>query len=205
MLHAIDYSFTDRRAYERTTADLPPVPAGYTRLLAADYEHLSTYEDTPAELDTDGTSRTPASRRLLRPGVAVEYQRRADEWAASQPVPVTDLATVKAEATAQLAAMRYEREVGGFDYLGERVMSDRESQSKIGDLALGIQFSGDAFSVAWKCYGGEWLHLDKAGALGLIAAGFSHVGGLFNREAVFSERIQAATTVEEVKAILSEF
>lgn len=87
-LYAIDYNPATGNCRMAQSADTP-ISAPFTvRLLASDFAHLDTYEETPEELDAEGNVLVPASRKLVRPGVAIEYQRRADEWAASQPVPV---------------------------------------------------------------------------------------------------------------------
>lgn len=111
----------------------------------------------------------------------------------------------KASLLADLASRRYELEVGGFDYMGARVMSDRESQSKIQGLMVGVQLMGDSFTTSWKCSGGQWLNLDKAGAIGLIAAALTHVSGLYSREAALAAQIEAASDLEGFQEATANF
>lgn len=132
--------------------------------------------------------------------VALENVEAVKAWRAENPgIVAASVATIlptpdelKAALIADLATRRYEIEVGGFDYLGARVMSDRESQSKIQGLMVGVQLMGDSFATSWKCSGGQWLSLDKAGAIGLIAAALSHVSGLYTREAALAAQITAS-------------
>lgn len=118
------------------------------------------------------------------------------------PLPPT-IDEQKTNLLSSLATKRYDVEVGGFDYLGKRVLSDRESQSKIQGLMVGIQLLGDAFSTSWKCKDGEWLMLDKNTALGMIGAALTHVSTLYVREGVLADQIKNATTQEELDTLSS--
>ena len=99
---AIDYRFP--LTQERHAIPLPPIPEGWTRLLAADYadgdeytyitpvEQTREVEATRAE---DGTILTPAftekvtvsagRHEQVASGAVKEHARRAAEWAANQP------------------------------------------------------------------------------------------------------------------------
>lgn len=99
---AIDYRFPV--AHYRNAEPLPPVPEGWTRLLAEDYSAGDEWEDVTRPLtdsefdrlgdpsftellttDADGNYVMPIGARQTASGVCREYQRRADEWAAQQP------------------------------------------------------------------------------------------------------------------------
>ena len=109
------------------------------------------------------------------------------------------LEQAKAKATADMAAKRYEVETGGMTVNGMAVSTDRDSQG----LVLGAAFAANldpAYVVKWKTADG-FVDLDAATVIALAQAIRAHVQAAFDREAEVVALIDAATTVDEVKAI----
>ena len=109
------------------------------------------------------------------------------------------LEQAKAKAMADMAARRYEVEVGGIEVNGMEVATDRDSQG----LVLGAAFAASmdpAYVVKWKTADG-FVDLDAATVIALAQAIRAHVQAAFDREAQVVALIDAAATVEEVKAI----
>lgn len=181
-------------ASDRTV--LVPIPAGRD-------EQGNTLEELQPRLERD--LQTVPGVRVLSYGVAKAAQRRAAQIIAADEARLADR---KAAMLAQLAYRRWQIEVGGFDFRGKRVMSDRDSQAKIQGLVAGISRAGDDFNTAWKCYGGQWLHLDRAGAEELVDTAIVHISTLFSREAHLSDFINEATTqarLDELQVMVDGF
>ena len=112
------------------------------------------------------------------------------------PDPVAEAKKSKA---GELAAARYDEEVGGFDLGGVAVATDRDSQAKL--MAVRIKAKEDAaYTVNWKTETG-FVTLDAAAIIATADAVMAFVQALFDKEQAKIVEVNAATTVEDVQAI----
>jgi len=100
---------------------------------------------------------------------------------------------------AALAAKRYEVEIGGIEIAGAKVKTDRESQASLTGAYTSLQ-AGLLTGIDWKAEDG-WMTLDLE-ACGQIAQAVAvHVQACFTHEKELAALIDAAETVEDLKAI----
>ena len=118
------------------------------------------------------------------------------------PTPAT-LDGAKAAKLAEIAAARYEREVGGTVLNGNPVDTDREMQSKIAGAMAAFQ-AGFITSVDWKFGGTTFVTLTGEQVQAVARAVTQHVQECFTWERFMVERVNAANTVEEVESIVVE-
>lgn len=114
------------------------------------------------------------------------------------PEPVT-LASAKAAKLAELAAWRYEKEVGGVVLLGARIKTDRESQATVNSAFTSLS-QGFITSIDWKADGGVWIQLGLAQITPIAQAVAMHVQSCFTAEKALAAEIAALTTIEAVQA-----
>jgi len=121
------------------------------------------------------------------------------EFKAPEPPPVT-LESVKADKKAQIADWRWNREVGGVNFGDAKIRTDRESQAQITSTLTSLEQSL-LTSVDFKAQDGTWitLTLDEVQAVARVVA--QHVQQLFTVERQLVEMVDAAETIEEVRAI----
>ena len=116
------------------------------------------------------------------------------------PKKASTLKAVKDEKLSEIADARWENEVGGIEYEGLKVYTDRDSQAKY----TGAIVAYDAVHVlpaAWKCEDG-WLPINTIEDLiGLAMAVQQHVQNCYLREGALQQAIAAASTIEAVRAI----
>lgn len=122
--------------------------------------------------------------------------------APSQSTPAT-LSEVKTAKLAEIAAARYEREVGGTVLNGNPVDTDREMQSKIAGAMAAFQ-AGFITSVDWKFGGSTFVTLTGEQVQAVARAVTQHVQECFTWERFMVDRVNAATTIEEVNAVVVE-
>ena len=106
------------------------------------------------------------------------------------------LAQKKDEWRRYLAWARYVAERRGVN----GIRTDRESQSMITGAALKAM-QDDTYSCKWKTDAG-FVELTAPQILAIADAVREHVQGCFDREAELLALVEAATTPEEVEAIL---
>ena len=106
------------------------------------------------------------------------------------------LAQKKDEWRRYLAWARYGAECRGVS----GIRTDRESQAMITGAALKAM-QDDTYSCRWKTETG-FVELTAAQILAIADAVRAHVQGCFDREAELLALVDAATTPEEVEAIL---
>lgn len=108
------------------------------------------------------------------------------------------LADCKAAKLAQLAAYRYEQEVGGITVSSVPVATDRQSQSLM--TAARIIAKEDAnYTVNWKGESG-FVTLNAAAIIAIADAVRGHVQDCFDNEKTHTDAIDALTTAAEVAA-----
>jgi|GEM_PF-3702662 len=122
-------------------------------------------------------------------------------WAGECWVDAPTLDEWKSHRKNLIAAARYEEEVGGVDYLGVRMHTDRDSQAKYTAAVVAYQATG-AFPPVWKGVSG-WLAIGSAEVmLGLAAAVQQHIAALYVKEEALAGMVDAAKTREELEAVV---
>jgi hypothetical protein len=111
-----------------------------------------------------------------------------------------DFATLKEAKYAEIADSRWRAETGGITLPdGTVVKTDRESQSLLMGAALFAK-EDPTYTVNWKGANG-WTVLNADTILQLAAAVRQHVQSCFDKEKELTEKIMAATSIEELEAI----
>jgi hypothetical protein len=107
-----------------------------------------------------------------------------------------------ADLTAYTATKRYSLETGGFTYGGHPISTDRDSQSKIGNVALAANIIGSSFSTDWKCSDGTFVTMGQADAIAMATAVMTFISACFGVEGSVTAAIAAGTitTIAEIDA-----
>lgn len=98
---------------------------------------------------------------------------------------------------AELAALRYEREIGGFVWNGLTIDTSREAR---GNLSGAVQMAtiSTEFSVSWKTPDGTFVDLDSATLIALGQAVAGHVSACFTRERQLRDALLATAEWQDV-------
>ncbi len=100
---------------------------------------------------------------------------------------------------ADLAALRYDKEIAGVSYMEKIVKSDRESQATITSTIV-LFNTGVIETIDFKCANDEWLSgLTKEQFSGLAKSVSGHVNACFKAEALCIEKLSAMPLEELVK------
>ena len=136
----------------------------------------------------------------------------------SNDMPVygeVDFETLKQAKQFEISNKRYQAEVGGIEYNGAQIHTDRESQAKIQAAAMVAltrltqgSLPSDVQSLIallptqldWKGKN-EWLEADDETIIQLAFLVFNHVQQCYQRERQLQEQIDQATTIEELNEI----
>ncbi|MBQ9526902.1 MAG: DUF4376 domain-containing protein [Fretibacterium sp.] len=113
---------------------------------------------------------------------------------------VPTLNELKRAKLAEIANARYRAEGEGIAIQGVSVFSDRESQAMITGAALQATLDPE-YVCKWKTTDG-FVTLDAGMLLGIAQAVREHVQSCFDREAELAAMVEAATTAEEVAAVV---
>jgi hypothetical protein len=114
--------------------------------------------------------------------------------------PGDDLKMAQAKKLPEIAAARYEVEVGGITVNDMAIETDRESRS----LLIGAAFVASldtGYTCQWKTANG-FVTLTAEQIIVLAQAVRAHVQACFDQEALLTAAIEAATTIEVVEAIV---
>ena len=109
-----------------------------------------------------------------------------------------DLDQVKKLILTDLAAKRYQVEVGGMELNGSVIATDRETQSKISGAVSAVA-AGLPAPLTWKGPQG-FITLDAPTLTAIALAIASHVQACFVNEAVHTEEINNKSTVADLLA-----
>lgn len=101
--------------------------------------------------------------------------------------------------TTRLSAIRYEREVGGIQIGGLRVLTDTTSQAKLTSAVVTLE-NNLVPDVDWKAVNG-WSRVTMDTIRPVAKAVAAHSRACFRGERVVQEAIAAATTIEATEAI----
>ena len=138
----------------------------------------------------------------------VALSRRGGVWFASDVEMAYAIAdthdpvvSAKAAVLADLAAYRYEREVGGMDFIGLRIDTSREARNNLTGAVVSAQLAtaaGQPFAVAWKGVDGTFATLSASDLAALGVAVAAHVAECFAREAGLGDTVNAMTSLDAV-------
>lgn len=145
----------------------------------------------------ESAGQTDASRRKYSEGVF--YVQGVSQSALDGALAAYDhLAAVKARKKADLATLRYEKEIAGKTVSGIPVATDRSSQGKY--TAARIVAKEDSnYTVKWKANNG-FIELNATQIIAVADAVRVYVQDCFDNEADHVAAIDLLTTVAEVDA-----
>lgn len=110
---------------------------------------------------------------------------------------------VKAELKAQVAAIRYAKEVGGVDATIQsqtvRLLTSREDRSL---YLQALQLGAD--NIAWKFDASTWLTLSLSELGDVVTTVMNHVKAVFDEESTKAAEIDACTTLEQLDTVVIE-
>ena len=111
-----------------------------------------------------------------------------------------ELDAAKEQAKTALASKRYDAETGGITVINVHIQTDRESRSNL--IAARTLAKEDAtYSTYWKTADGSFMKLDAETIIAIAYAVVEHVEKCFRDEMQLAAQIDAATTLEELRAI----
>lgn len=107
---------------------------------------------------------------------------------------------IKKEMKSSLANIRYEKEISGTETTdGTKVLTNRESQASINSIYNALANSVIS-STQWKTPTG-WVEVTTTEMLPIVTALNEHVSKSFGAEQTVSSAIDAALTVDDLRAI----
>ncbi len=109
---------------------------------------------------------------------------------------------VKQDKLAEIAEARYEAEIAGVEKDGSLIRTDRQTQAMISGAALKA-IRDDTYVCRWKTANG-FVTLGAEDIIAVADTIRDHVQSCFDREAVLADQVEAATTLEAVRAITWE-
>ncbi len=114
-------------------------------------------------------------------------------YAPPEPEPTKD------DLLSYAAAKRFGLETGGYTYNGHLISTDRDSQSKIGNVALAATITGSAFSTNWKCADGTFIPLTQATAIAMATAVMTFISACFSTEGALADQINAGKVTSKAQ------
>lgn len=181
-----------------STIDLPR--GGKKLLQNATEEELKScgiysYELNPPTFDADTEWRVGPSVTFNGNEVTATYEiiPKTEAELASH------LEAKKAGKLAELASSRYDEEIGGMDFSGMTIRTDRESQALVTGAALKAT-SDNTYVCRWKTTRG-FVELTASEIIAVADAVRDHVQSSFDKEATLIAQVEAATTFAELEAI----
>ena len=106
----------------------------------------------------------------------------------------------KALKKTEIAAARYNTEIGGCTVDGVTIATDRGSQALLTAAVVTARLDPE-FKTRWKCAGGHFVTLNAMQLRAIGDAVTAHVEACFAREAELVKLIDAAQTPEDLAAI----
>lgn len=97
----------------------------------------------------------------------------------------------RAGRLAELAALRYAKEVAGFTFNGIPIQTDRETQAML-HAARTWALEDPDFTVNYKARDGLFIPADAATIIAIADLAKSHVQACFNHEAALTQQVKAA-------------
>lgn len=114
-----------------------------------------------------------------------------------------DLVTVKVNAKSRIATWRYGRETAGATLPdGTRVPTDRDTQDALNRILNSLDRGLATEPITYKGVDG-WVALSKVEITAIAGAVAAHVQACWADEKAAADQIDAATSIEEIKTILT--
>lgn len=131
----------------------------------------------------------------LQPSPAHYWDEASFSW-------VLNLDLAKQQARAKINTARDAEEVAGFTAYGKTFDSDKTSQQRILVAANTAQVIGSSFTIDWTCADNSVITLDYAQMLGLPVIMAQAGNALHQKARTLKAQIDAATTLEEINAVV---
>ena len=109
------------------------------------------------------------------------------------------------KAWARIKSARAAAESAGFLCGGVRYDSDPASQQRISSavtLAMVAEAAGQPFTITWTAADNNVISLDAAGMIAVGQACGQYIADIFARARTLREQIEAATTADQLDAIV---
>lgn len=139
-------------------------------------------------------------------GFTIDYSDIAPEFPGSGGAQLLNNAKTldefKAEAKLEISRQRNIAEAGGFEAYGKMFDSDAASLQRIALAIDAARAVGDTFSVDWTCQDNSVLTMDYAMLINMPIILAQHGSALHAKSRALKSQIDAATTFEEVGAII---
>lgn len=116
-----------------------------------------------------------------------------------EPTPMTD-EEARAWKYKEFENARYAQEIGGIDFHGNKIKTDRESQAMLTGAAL--QAVNDSqYKCHWKTESGEFVELTAQMILAIAVAVREHVQASFDKEARKRDEVNSKKGLEDIMAV----
>lgn len=109
------------------------------------------------------------------------------------------LTTLRAETKANVAERRWQAEVGGADFNGLRLATDRTSQAMVAGASMLAEVRPELL-IDWKTQDG-WVQISNGQIASLSLVVGLHVQACFRRERELNDEVDAAQTIADILAI----
>lgn len=180
-----------------------PLPTSLAELDKLVRHFCAPKEALAARADTE-TDLSFITGNMLTPRTAGRLSLHApNEVVVPEQAPPATVEEAKARKLEEIAQWRYRRETGGVDVGGVTVATDTDSQSKLTGAFLGLT-QGILTTVDWKGSDGTFTTLGLPEVTAVATAVSAHVQQSFSLEKSLAAQARAATTIEEVMAIVPE-
>jgi hypothetical protein len=113
----------------------------------------------------------------------------------------TPLQIAKDTKRADIADWRYAQEVKGITVNGAKILTDRETQATISSALITLR-EGILGVIEWKSASGDFVNISINEITVIAGAVARHVQACFSAEARLVAEVNAATTVEQVEAVV---
>lgn len=157
---------------------------------------LDAYNSTYFENTAEG--RRIMVDHLTMMGMADVIDEILTVWGDTPIPPALD--ELKTAKRGEIAAARYNAEIGGIDVDGATIATDRGSQALLTAAVVSARLDVE-FKTRWKCADGRFVTLDAMQLRAIGDAVIAHVETCFAREGELCEQIDAAQTPEELASI----
>lgn len=163
-------------------------------LLDKSEEGAQEYHLSPPAYDEDTQWLVGPLYSVANGAVKVEY-KVVDK---TGPELADHLDRAKQDKLAEIAEARYEAEIAGIEKDGSLIRTDRQTQAMISGAVLKA-IRDEAYVCRWKTADG-FVTLGAEDIIDVADTIRDHVQGCFDREAVLSDQVEVATTLEAVRA-----
>lgn len=169
-----------------------------------DHEYFGVFKVTEEALQVGNMWSTPPTYSFDGLTLTLGAEQEADpSYVAPAVDSRTPLDIAKENKLAEMANARYEEEVGGLDFAGMNIATDRDSQSTLVGARMFANADPSFVIDNWKA-GGTFVTLDAPTIMAISDAVLAHVQSLFTKEATKASLISVALSLDELDAITWE-